>query len=457
MDPAEIDVATTDQPGVSPGANLSFASPVYSVAVANEPTAPTKVQLTLDNALPRTSTVFVVTRKAPSNPWTYLPARLMTDQRHVEFTATHLSDVAVLVMDVDSALQTFRDDVRSRLGGALDAKVDKPECAQTAEAKKDGYSVGFSRNKRTIFWCFGLEGDKRVLKVVNRRALPIQVSHDKVTKIDSTSPPTAWTAWAGILGNEPTFLAPGRTATYDVDLEPLQHVLVGASTSPKVPSLRAFQAITGAVVAAVTHLGGKGNTQRTITSLLARPQCASTMGHSSEQMVAGCFSRRKLVATFGSQGLLLARLTTAPSTGTFLRKQLAAVAVDVNKEGVQNIVVRRAKPDFAGLVGSFSAEGRSMLINADGLVLENVSNVTDQGSEKVADLTYQLSEPQSEGGVTRAQAVITKVKIFDRKAFRDRVPKVGDQATVRVEKGVIRSPYVKRNYCGQGAKKNACA
>ena len=75
----------------------------------------------------------------------------------------------------------------------------------------------------------------------------------------------------------------------------------------------------------------------------------------------------------------------------------------------------------------------------------------------MADLTYQLSEPKTENGVTRATAVITKTKIYDRKAFRDRVPRVGDQATVRVEKGVIRSPYVKRNYCGKGAKKNACS
>jgi len=455
LDPEDLDV--TDDTGISPGANLSFVSPVYSVTTATQPTAPTKVQLTLDTVIPRTSSVFVVTRASASTPWTYLPARLMTDQKHVEFSTSHFSQFAVVLMDVESALATFRADVGSRLGAGVDPKVEKPECDQTDEAKEDGYSVAFTRKKKTLFWCFGLEGDKRVLKVVNRRVLPIQVSHADAPEIDAATPPKRWVAWAGLLGTKATFLAPGRTVTYDVDLEPLQRVLVGSAVDSRAQALRAFQATAGALVAAVTNLGGKGNTLKTVASLVARPQCSKVLGQGSDKMLAGCFSRRKLVATFGSEGLLLARLTGDRSTATLLRQQFKAIALEVQKDGVQNILVRRAKPDFAALVGSFSAEGRTMVINADGLVLESVTNVTDEGIKKMADLTYQLSEPRTEDGVTRAQAVVTKAKIYDRKAFRLRVPRVGDEATVKVEKGVIRSPYVKRNYCGAGAKKNACS
>ena len=125
VEPEDLDV--TDDTGISPGANLSFVSPVYSVTTAKQLTAPTKMQLTLDNAIPRTSVVYVVTRSAASNPWTYLPARLMVDQKHVEFSTSHLSQFAVLLMDVDGALQTFRDEVRSRLGGGRRRReVKKP-------------------------------------------------------------------------------------------------------------------------------------------------------------------------------------------------------------------------------------------------------------------------------------------------------------------------------------------
>ncbi len=175
LDPDEVDVTQTT--GVSPGISLSFASPIYSITVANELTAPTKVQLLLDNALPRQTPVFVATRRAPSNPWTYLPARLMTDQRHAEFTTSHLSEFAVLAMDVDGALQNFRDDVRAHLGGSVDPNVRKPVCNESDEARKDGYSVGFSRGKQTAFWCFGLANEDRAITVVNRRTVPIQVTH----------------------------------------------------------------------------------------------------------------------------------------------------------------------------------------------------------------------------------------------------------------------------------------
>ena len=98
-----------------------------------------------------------------------------------------------------------------------------------------------------------------------------------------------------------------------------------------------------------------------------------------------------------------------------------------------------------------------MVVNAEGLVFESVNNVDKEGTiTRVADVTYQLSEPETEGGVSTAQAVITKVKVYDRKAFRDGPPRVGQTGTFRLEKGVIRSPFVKRNYCGDGAKQGAC-
>ena len=113
--------------------------------------------------------------------------------------------------------------------------------------------------------------------------------------------------------------------------------------------------------------------------------------------------------------------------------------------------------DFTDFVGAFTGEARMLTVNAEGLVFESANNVTDKGTERVADVTYQLSEPRSENGVATAQAVVTAVKIYDRKAFHDRVPRVGDTGTFRIEGGVVRSPFVKRQYCeGKAAKKGVC-
>jgi hypothetical protein len=456
MDPEEVDV--TQAPGVSPGLSLSFASPVYSISVASELSAPTKVQLLLDNALPRQTPVFVATRRAPSNPWTYLPGRLMTDQRHVEFTTSHLSDFGVLAMDVDGALQNFRDDVRARLDGGVDPTVAKPVCNRSEEARKDGYSVGFSRGKNTAFWCFGFADEARAITVVNRRTVPIQVTHSTAPAVEPVRVPKAWTAWAGVLGDkDTTFLAPGRSVTYDVDLEPRKRVLISATTDSNAQSLRALHATVGALAAAAKDFGaGESDTVDTVNALLARPQCARTLGQGSDKMLAGCFSAQKVVTQYGSRGLLLSRLTTAPSTAAFLRKLYSAMAAGVVKDGNQNILVRRAAPNFSAFVGTYSGEARSMMVAPDGIVFESVSNVTDDGVKRVADITYQLSDPETDGGVSRAQAVITEVRVYDRQAFRNGAPKVGATGTFRLEKGVVRSPFVNRNYCGPGARKGVC-
>ena len=115
-------------------------------------------------------------------------------------------------------------------------------------------------------------------------------------------------------------------------------------------------------------------------------------------MLAGCLSRSKMVATFGTAGLLVSRLTTDPTTKAFLRQQFKAIALDVQKNGDQNILVRRAKPNFTAFVGTYNGTGRSMAVNAEGLVFETVTNVAKDGTiTRVADVTYQLSEPRVGG------------------------------------------------------------
>jgi hypothetical protein len=458
IDPSDLDVSNVA--GSSPGVNLSFASPIYTVTASGELTSPTKVQLLLDNALPRTVPIFVVSRQNAKQPWTYQPGTLLSDQRHVQLTTSRLGDFAVVVMDLEGALQSFRDDVHGRLGFAVDKKVKKPECQNTPDARRDGYSVVSSKGRKTVFWCFGYEGGKRVLRVVNRRVQPIQVSHPGATALaPAVEVPKAWNPWVGVLGGEATLLGPGRTATYDVDLEPTKRLVIGATNDTTAQGLRALQATTASVVSRLNGFGaGKHKAVDTMAALLAKPQCAKTVSLGADKLLAACFSRPKLVAMFGTVGLLLAKITTDPTSKLFLRQQYKAMALDVLKNGNENILVRRAKPNFTAFVGSFTGKSRTMVVNGDGLVFESVSNVAADGTvTPVADLTYQLSEPRVDNGVAHAQALLTKVKIYNRKAFKGRIPRAGDTGTFRLDKGVVRSPFIKRNYCdGKAAKKGTC-
>jgi hypothetical protein len=455
IDPSDVDV--TNVAGSSPGVNLSFASPIYTVTTASELTSPTRVQLLLDNALPRTVPIFVVSRANAKQPWTYQPGTLLSDQRHVQFTTSKLGDFAVVVMDLDGALQTFKDDVHGRLAFGIDKKVKKPQCDATPEARKDGYSVVSSKGRKTVYWCFGLENGKRIIRVVNRRVQPIQVAHPGAQPLaPSVEVPKAFNPWITALGGDATLLAPGKTATYDVDLEPTKRLVIGATADTTAQGLRALQATTASVVSRLNGFGlAKRKPVDTMAALLAKPQCAKTVSLGADKMLAACFSRPKLVAMFGTPGLLIAKITTDPTTKLFLRQQYKAMALDVLKNGNENILVRRAKPNFTAFVGSFTGKSRTMVVNGDGLVFESVSNVAADGTvTPVADLTYQLSEPRVDNGVAHASALITKAKIYNRKAFKGRIPRAGDTGTFRLEKGVVRSPFIKRLYCdGKNAKK----
>ncbi len=456
LDPEDLEVS--DVPGIAPGANLSFASPIYSISAAQELTGPTTVRLRLDNALPRTSPVFVASRSGVGQ-WNYLPARLMTDQVHVEFTTSRLEDVGALVMDEQGALQAFRDEVRTRLETGLDRTVDKPTCEGTEEAEKSGYSVGYSRGKNAVYWCFGLEDERRVVRLVSRRMLPLLVTHgDAAVLPPAVKVQPAWRTWAAMLTGEDLVLPPGRTVTLDADLEPEQRLLISVDTDARVESLRVLQATVGALVAGANSFGaGSGSTGKIVAALLARKQCAKTLGKGSEAMLAGCFSRRKVRQLFGTRGMLLNQLTSARSTATFLRKQFAAMSAAVAKAGPQNVVVRRAKPDFGPFVGTFTGSARAMEVSDAGVVFESVSNETEEGTTRVANVTYRLSEPEVDQGVATADAVVVRVKIFDRKAFRGRVPAVGQTGRFKLEKGVVRSPFVLRTYCdAKAAKKGTC-
>ena len=281
------------------------------------------------------------------------------------------------------------------------------------EARKDGYAVTATKGRKTAYWCFGMDGDKRVLKVVNRRVLPIQVAHADAPEVPpGVQPSKAWLPWAGVSADQATFLTPGKTVTYDVDLEPTKRALVTAASDSTAQSMQALYATTAALVARQNGFGGRRfKTVDTVALLVARPQCAKTLGQGSDKMLAGCFSRKKMMTTFGTTGLLLSQLTTAPTTKAFLRQQFKNVALYVQKNVGQNILVRRAKPDFSKFAGAFNGEARSMVVNAQGVVFESVNNIAKDGTlTRVADLTYQLSEPRVEDGVAQAQAVITKVE-----------------------------------------------
>jgi hypothetical protein len=448
-------------PGTSPGSSLDFVSSVYSLGPSGPLPTPVKVSIELDHVLPRNTPLVVATREAPTDSWTWLPATLSADQRHAEFVTKHLSQFGVIVIDAPEVISSFKQTAQAGLVSGINKAV-KPTCTDPKAARLDGYTATvLSPPRTTLAWCFGLEKDKRVLKVVNRRLVPVQISHgDALATATTSNVRGAWTTWLGILapGSKDTFLAPGGSATYDAELEPKTKLDVTAETDARAQSVRALYSAVRAIVAQVQSYGVENpDPVQTFQGLVARPQCADALGQGSDALLAGCLSQRKMTQTFDNNALLLKPLVTSRSMKVFLTNRFKFLAEQDQKVDTEQITIARAAPDFAALVGVFRGHTRSLRITKDGLVTETQFSGCCQ---EVIAMTYQLSEPRTTGkgatAVTTAQAVLTKVT-YDKTALGSKPPKPGATGTITIKNGIVTTPFEPTTYCDRAAaKKGKC-
>ncbi len=454
--PDDVELLVSDTvPGIENGENLSFASPVYTLNPAGALGTSVTVRLRLDNALPSTSPVMVATRTSPEQPWTYVPATLTSDARHVDYETTSLDEVGALAVDFEGALAGFQQDLAAGLATRIDRAAKKPACAGEEEAREQGHTAVASQTK-TLHWCFGLENGKRVVKVTNRRPIPIEVAHPDVPVVSGPQAVGAWASWSRVLGTTNTVIAPGRSATYDADIEPETELMLNAESLAVGQSLRLVQATVRALALRLAKFGTPAaNVTRTVNTFLAMPQCAKSLSKGSDAVIAGCFTPPKLVRVFGSRARLVVPLVTAPEIPLFLRQQAYTIALESRTTERQRIVVRRAAPDFKAFTALWAGPRRLLSIDAEGKVTEMVSD--DTGAE-IIRLSYQLEDPDASAEVAFAQATVTAVKVSKRKLVNGRVPRVGDSGTIRVRKGVVTPPFLKTTYCTPAAtKRGSCA
>ena len=440
--------------GVETGDNLTFVSPVFALTPAGPLDRPVTVRMRLDNALPTATPILAASRATPDQPWGYLPGVLTSDQQHVEFATSRLDEFGILSIDREGALASLLGDIRGGMASRIDRKLEKPVCAGEEAARKGGYTVAASKTK-TLLWCFGIENDKRVVKITNRRLTPVEVAHPKVEVLQNPATAKAWKHWSGALGSANTFLTPGRSATYDADLEPVTGLLLNAESATAGQSLRLMQATVRAMVLRLTAFGlGRANVVKTVSTLLARPRCAKTLSKGSEALIARCFAKPQLVATFGSRGLLLAPLVSAPAFPVFVKEQAQKLTAQARTTERQRILVRRAAPDFTAFTHLWWGPSRSLTIDGGGLAVER--RMDDLGG-RIIDVTYQLEDPETEAGTSTAATTVVAVHVSRPKYVTGRVPRVGQTGTIRLREGVISPPYFTARFCNTAAaKRGAC-
>jgi hypothetical protein len=293
---------------VTPPTKLVALSPTLRLSPTGPLPSPVTVTIPLTVAVPTADVVVIATAEAPSGPWTYLPAELSSDRKSVSFTTSHFSWYDVFGLDVKSAFDTFKTAFLDGLDGGATMSVTQPSCSGTDQALANGYSVKHSTTD-TVYWCFGMDGNHEVLKVVNNRRYPLEVAHPNLSVVQPGSIDWGQLASLSHLGSsQNSIIAPGDAVTYQVNIPNPGRGGIQTEMDGLGQSLYALQVGVESLVSILTRFGVGGPSAGfdTASKFLGIASCADAMNRGAGAIISGCFSPSNLVSVFGTAGLLLA-------------------------------------------------------------------------------------------------------------------------------------------------------
>lgn len=441
--------------GPEPGGGLYPVSDVYPVRHDGPLTSPALLRVALDNAVPKGTPVVVVTRSAADQPWSYVEGDLDPGRRHVELITSAVGDFGVLAMDRNAVLSSVREDLAGVEAPAAPEGASTP-CVGAEAAREDGYTAR-SWKRSTLGWCFGDLGDGRTLRLTNQRAFPVRVTVPGVTAGAPTGSVTEglpWDAWAEAVGGGPgTWLAPGRSVAYDVELEPGTELLATARDDVRGRSVEVLRALATTLAARLDAFGVDGvpTPRKLFADLLGERACTRALGKDVATLVEGCAGEDALGRLVPASTVLLAPVLEAPVLPRTLGAELDRLADDAGRVE-QRILVSREEPSFEGLVGTYRGKLRSLVVAEDGVVTERLATAAGP----VIDLTYQLSDVTGKGARRGATATLTAVEVGAPKLISGKVPKVGTTGRFVLEKGVVTPPFLGTTYCAPEVQKT-CA
>jgi hypothetical protein len=347
--PAGSKVSDTG-PGAAPGVDVAFASDVYSVAPSGPLPKPATLTLTLAHPLATGSAVVIATRESATDPWSYLPATLMPDRAHVQFTTDHFSFFGALAIDLGQAAAAFKTDFLDGIdSGATSTNTPRPRCDNETAARRDGYSVTSSTTD-TVYWCFGMAGGHRVLKVTNNRRYPLEAAH---AGLDAEQNHIDWGSWAQLsrIGSgQKSIIAPGGIVTFNADLADGGTTRVSTEMDGLGQSLYALQVGVTTLVSILTRFGAGGaKAAEAADKLLTVQSCATSIGKGGGAVVSGCFSPADMLVAFGLKGLLLAPLMAVGAVISFFHSELNALVDQFNGHDKYQIALARVSPPLLGM------------------------------------------------------------------------------------------------------------
>lgn len=381
--------ASNKKPPVQKGLG-EFISTTYDIGPSGPLATPTTLELPLNRKASSKERLVVFT--APmGGKWSVLPAKLMPGGRSVQVTTAHLSLFSVVSLNIGKAFEQLKQLVREfydGLSSGATAEAAPPKCQNEADARTDNYAID-SSHKDTVYWCFGIEGGKRIIKMVNNRRYPLLAGYKRL-KLTSSGEYKAWSLdqLARYLAQGDAVIFPRDQVTFSADLSAdlFSNAYVRTRHDGVAWALNQLQVGVETAAMLLTHfgMGAPRNAREIISMLLDNPACAANFANSKKnagEIVRDCLSSKMIMQVFGNAGLLLVPVMALGGVAEHFRSTANMAFDSLNGRDKYTLVVSRQGGkaiSFRGMTirvpqswNEIEPEGKPEGIEYDGKIISN--------------------------------------------------------------------------------------
>ncbi len=316
--------------------------------------------------------ILLAVRELTNSEWMLMKPAVSQDDWYASVTTDHLSRWQPLWFDLKEAASDFRKEILDGVSSDMTTEAEKPHCDNESQARQDNYTIASSA-RDTLYWCFGVEGGVRVLKIVNRMRYPLEVSHKGFTVKHLAGPTLALDQLSRLGSGQLTILYPFEEVDYTVNLSPGGKALISTEFSGYAQSLYQLEFGITTLVNVLNRFGaGTGlisngkiiETEFTriayyMNKFLTIKNCLNTLRTLNPgTFISGCFSPDDIMEMFGWKGLLLAPLMTIGPLVEFFRSELNALGDQINSRDKYQILVSWVAP---GIVTTYEVPNGDVL------------------------------------------------------------------------------------------------
>ena len=345
-------------PQLPPGARASLApdamrpgrdgvkrlSLSYHLTPSGPLSAMTTVTLPLTSPVPPGEQTLVATEETAAGPWSYLSAQVTADRRAVTFQTSHFSFFTTIGIPLATLARAFKKYFIDVVDSGLSASADRPACTGESAARSNGFSVR-STSSTAVYWCFGMSGSHRILKVVDNRQYPLELAHPELS-VDrhSLTDPLNLTSLSRVYSGGYTILEPGGEVTYNVNVP--VNTIGGASTQADLFGEDMYALQTGlntlAAIVSVLGLAKPEGKVKIFTTVADSYSCAAALPQGFTAVLTSCFNAKQLGKVFGvALGVVLSAVVAYTSVVQFFRSEFDVAKDDITGKDRYYIEITR--------------------------------------------------------------------------------------------------------------------